>query len=230
MSFRPDVFLHDLLSFDFAGAALMTLWISIVSMLIGLAVGLALALMQESRSRLLRWPAWTYLWLFRGTPVLLQIIFAFNVLPGFGVMLSGPVCAVLALGLHEAAYVAEIFRAGLGAVKAGQRDAARALGMSEWRVMHLVVLPQALRLVIPPIGNQFIGMLKLSALISVIGVRELLLAAEQSASGTFRYLEALSAAGVYYLAFTTMLMSLQRVLERRLGRAEGLVAGLTADG
>ena len=230
MSFRPDVFLHNLLSFDFAGAALMTLWISLVAMLLGLAVGLALALMQPSRFRPLRWLAWTYLWLFRGTPVLLQIIFAFNVLPGFGVILSGPVCAVLALGLHEAAYVTEIFRAGLGAVKAGQRDAARALGMSEWRVMHLVVLPQALRLVIPPIGNQFIGMLKLSALVSVIGVRELLLAAEQSASGTFRYLEALSAAGVYYLAFTTVLMSLQRLLERKLGRSERPLTGLTADG
>ena len=230
MSFRLDVFLHDLLSFDFAGAALMTLWISIAAMLLGLAIGLALALMQQSRFRLLRWLAWSYLWLFRGTPVLLQIIFAFNVLPGFGIILSGPVCAVLALGLHEAAYMAEIFRSGLGAVNAGQRDAARALGMSEWKVMRLVVLPQALRLVIPPIGNQFIGMLKLSALISVIGVRELLLAAEQSASATFRYLEALSAAGVYYLAFTTVLMSLQRLLERRLGRPGLVATGLTADG
>jgi polar amino acid transport system permease protein len=230
MSFRLDVFLHDLLSFDFAGAALMTLWISIAAMLLGLAIGLALALMQQSRFRLLRWLAWSYLWLFRGTPVLLQIIFAFNVLPGFGIILSGQVCAVLALALHEAAYMAEIFRSGLAAVNAGQRDAARALGMSEWQVMRLVVLPQALRLVIPPIGNQFIGMLKLSALISVIGVRELLLAAEQSASATFRYLEALSAAGVYYLAFTTVLMSLQRVLERRLGRPGLLATGLTADG
>lgn len=229
MSFRLDVFLHDLLSFDFAGAALITLWISIAAMLLGLAIGLALALMQQSPFRLLRWLAWSYLWLFRGTPVLLQIIFAFNVLPGFGIILSGPVCAVLALGLHEAAYMAEIFRSGLGAVNAGQRDAARALGMSEWWVMRLVVLPQALRLVIPPIGNQFIGMLKLSALISVIGVRELLLAAEQSASATFRYLEALSAAGVYYLAFTTVLMSLQRVLERRLGRRGLLATGWTAD-
>ena len=230
MSFRLDVFLHDLFSFDFAGAALITLWISIAAMLLGLAIGLALALMQQSRFRLLRWLAWSYLWLFRGTPVLLQIIFAFNVLPGFGIILSGPVCAVLALALHEAAYMAEIFRSGLAAVNAGQRDAARALGMSEWQVMRLVVLPQALRLVIPPIGNQFIGMLKLSALISVIGVRELLLAAEQSASATFRYLEALSAAGVYYLAFTTVLMSLQRVLERRLGRPGLLATGLTADG
>jgi polar amino acid transport system permease protein len=230
MTFRTDVFLHDLFGYDLANAALVTLWISITSMALGSAIGLALALMQQCRFRPLRYLAWSYLWLFRGTPVLLQIIFAFNVLPGFGVILSGPVCAVLALGLHEAAYMAEIFRSGLGAVPAGQRDAARALGMSEWRVMRLVVLPQALRMVIPPIGNQFIGLLKLSALISVIGVRELLLAAEQSASATFRYLEALSAAGVYYLAFTSVLMALQHVLERRFGRPDRLPAGLPADG
>ncbi len=230
MSFRTDVFLHDLFGYDLAGAALVTLWISMTAMLLGLALGLALAIVQESRLRLLRWFVWTYLWLFRGTPVLLQIIFAFNVLPGFGLILSGPVCAVLALGLHEAAYMAEIFRGGLSGVNAGQKDAARALGMSEWRVLRLVILPQAVRLVIPPIGNQFIGILKLSALISVIGVRELLLAAEQSASATFRYLEALSAAGVYYLAFTTVLMVLQRGLERRFGHPGRLATGLTADG
>ncbi len=230
MSFRWDVFLHDLLGFDFARAAFVTLWVSMAAMVLGMAAGLILALMQQARARLLRWVAWSYLWLFRGTPVLLQIIFAFNVLPGFGVILSGPVCAVLALGLHEAAYMTEIIRGGLGGVGAGQRDAARALGMSEWRVMRLVVLPQALRLVIPPIGNQFIGMLKLSALVSVIGVRELLLAAEQSASGTFRYLEALSAAGLYYLAFTTVLMAMQHALERRLGRSGHLSPGPIAEG
>ena len=196
----------------------------------GAGAGLVLALMQKARARPFRWLAWIYLWLFRGTPVLLQIIFAFNVLPAFGVILSGPVCAVLALGLHEAAYMTEIIRGGLGAVSAGQRDAARALGMSEWQVMRLVALPQALRLVIPPIGNQFIGMLKLSALVSVIGVRELLLAAEQSASGTFRYLEALSAAGLYYLAFTTVLMSFQHMLERRFGRSGRLDMGPGATG
>ena len=215
MHFRTDIFLHDLLAYDFAGAALVTLWVSIVAMLLGSAGGLALAVMQQSRWWVLRAGAWIYLWLFRGTPVLLQIVFAFNVLPAFGIILSGPVCAVLALGLHEAAYMTEIIRGGLSGVAVGQRDAARALGMSEWGVLRLVVLPQALRLAIPPTGNQFIGMLKLSSLVSVIGVRELLLAAEQSASGTFRYIEALSAAGVYYLAFTTVLMAAQYQLERR---------------
>ena len=216
MSFQSGVFLQDLLSFNFMQAASVTLWISVAAMLLGMAGGLILALAQQAGWRPLRWFAWIYLCIFRGTPALLQIIFAFNVLPGFGLILSGPVCAILALGLHEAAYMSEIIRAGLGGVADGQRDAAKALGMSEWKVMRLVVLPQALRLVIPPVGNQFIGMLKLSSLISVIGVRELLLAAEQSASGTFRYLEALSAAGVYYLAFTALLMAGQQALERGL--------------
>jgi polar amino acid transport system permease protein len=216
MSFRYDIFLHELTGFNFAQAAWVTLWVSTLSMLLGLALGLVLALLQEARWAPLRWVAWIYLGIFRGTPALLQIIFAFNVLPGFGLILSGPVCAVLALGLHEAAYMTEIIRSGLGGVGAGQRDAAKALGMSGAWVMRLVVLPQALRLVIPPIGNQFIGMMKLSSLISVIGVRELLLTAEQSASGNFRYLEALSAAGVYYLGFTALLMTGQHALERRL--------------
>ncbi len=216
MTFRYDVFLHELFGFNFAEAAFVTLWVSVASLLLGMAGGLLLALMQQARIRPLRWLAWLYLWLFRGTPVLLQIIFAFNVLPSFGLILSGPACGVLALGLHEAAYMAEIMRGGLGGVGPGQRDASRALGMSERQVIRLVVLPQALRLVVPPVGNQFIGMLKLSSLVSVIGIRELLLAAEQSASGTFRYLEALSAAAVYYLAFTTVLMAAQHLLERRL--------------
>ena len=119
VSFRVDVFLHDLLGFNFANAAVVTLWISLAAMLIGLVGGLLLALAQQARWRALRWLAWFYLWLFRGTPVLLQIIFAFNVLPSFGLILSGPVCAVLALGLHEAAYMTEIIRGGLGAVGPG---------------------------------------------------------------------------------------------------------------
>lgn len=216
MGFRFDVFWHDLLGFSFWQASLTTLWISAASMLVGVLGGLILGLLQRARWRAARWLAWFYLWLFRGTPALLQIIFAFNVLPSFGLILSGPTCAVLALGLHEAAYMAEIFRSGLSAVGQGQRDAARALGLSPGRTLRLVILPQAIRVMIPPMGNQFIGMLKLSSLISVIGVKELLLVAEQAASGTFRYLEALSAAGLYYLLFTTVLMAGQHRLERAL--------------
>ncbi len=216
--FRPDVFLADLLSPQFAAAALATLWISLLSLLLGTAGGLVLAMAQEAGPRPLRAAVRCYLWLFRGTPVLLQIIFAFNVLPVFGLVLPGWACAVLALGLNEAAYMAEIIRSGIRAVGAGQRTAGLALGLTPWQAMRLVVLPQAARVVLPPMGNQFIGMLKLSALISVIGVRELLLVAEQAASGSFRYLEALAAAAVYYLAGTTLFVAGQGWLERRLGQ------------
>jgi polar amino acid transport system permease protein len=150
--------------------------------------------------------------------VLLQLVFAFNVLPAFGVLLPGFACAVLALGLNEGAYMAEIMRSGIRAVGPGQRLAARALGLEDAKVMRWVVLPQALRIVIPPIGNQFIGMLKLSALVSVIGVKELLLVADETASGNFRYIETLTAAGIYYLVLTTVFMAIQSVIERSLRR------------
>lgn len=211
--FRPGIFLHYLFSVDFATAALATLWISLASLLLGMAVGLLLALAQEARAGLVRGGVRLYLWLFRGTPVLLQIVFAFNVLPSFGIVMPGYMCAILALGLNEGAYMAEIMRSGLSAVGPGQRAAARALGLEEWPMMRWVVLPQALRIIIPPIGNQFISMLKVSALISVIGVHELLLVADQAASSNFRYFEALSAAGVYYLALTTLFMVVQHRIE-----------------
>ena len=109
--------------------------------------------------------------------------------------------------------MAEIIRSGLQAVGRGQRTAARALGMQEWQVMRYVVLPQALRIIVPPTGNQFIGMLKLSALVSTVAVEDLLLVANQAASANFRYLEALSAAGIYYLMFTTLFMLVQARIE-----------------
>ena len=211
-----DLVLTYLSSARFAVAAGMTLLVSVCALAGGMVGGLLLALGQESRFGAVRALTVAYLWLFRGTPVLFQLIFAFNVLPSFGIVLSGFACAVLALSLNEGAYMAEIMRSGLRAVGPGQREAARALGMTEWRAMRAVVAPQALRIVVPPIGNQFIGMLKLSALVSVVAVEELLLVANQTASSNFRYLEALSAAGIYYLVLTTVFMGLQALLERRL--------------
>ncbi|MFI5011891.1 MAG: amino acid ABC transporter permease [Hyphomicrobiales bacterium] len=216
--FQPATFFRYLLSIDYAAAAGNTLWISLASLILGLAVGLLLAVAQEARLAPIRAAVTLYLWLFRGTPVLLQIVFAFNVLPSFGIVLPGYACAVLALGLNEGAYMAEIMRAGIRAVGFGQREAARALGLRERQIMRLIVLPQAFRIIIPPIGNQFIGMLKLSALVSVIGVRELLLIADQAASSNFRYMEALSAAGIYYLALTTLFMAVQNRIEWALSR------------
>ncbi len=203
---------------QFLRGAGMTLLITVVSLLIGMAVGLILALAQGSRYRGARWFGLLYLWLFRGTPVLFQLIFVFNVLPVFGILLSGFASAVLALGLNEGAYMAEIMRSGIQAISRGQRTAARALGMTEWQVMRHVVLPQAFRIIIPPIGNQFIGMLKLSALVSVIAVQDLLLVANQTASANFRYLQALGAAGIYYLLLTTLFMTVQGRIERWANR------------
>ncbi len=216
--FQPHLLAQYLISADFFHGAVMTLSLSIAALATGMAIGLLLAVGQEVPLRAVRWMVVFYLWLFRGTPVLLQLVFAFNVLPAFGILLPGFACAVLALGLNEGAYMAEIMRSGIRAVGPGQRLAARALGLEEWRVMRWVVLPQALRIIIPPIGNQFIGMLKLSALVSVIGVQELLLVADQTASGNFRYIETLTAAGIYYLALTTVFMTIQSVIERRFRR------------
>ena len=219
--FSPHMMLGYLFSFNFLHAAMMTVWISFASLLVGMLIGLLLAAGQEVPSRIVRGAIMGYLWLFRGTPVLLQLVFAFNVLPLFHVVLPAYACAVLALGLNEGAYMTEIMRSGIRAVGPGQRLAARALGLEDRQIMLWVVLPQALRIVIPPIGNQFNGMLKLSALVSVIGVQELLLMADQTASMNFRYLETLTTAGIYYLAMTTVLMVVQVFIERACERRRG---------
>ncbi|SOE96265.1 polar amino acid transport system permease protein [Burkholderia sp. D7] len=203
-------------SAEFARGAAVTLVLTLLSLFFGMVIGLALALLQAIPSRIARTFSFVYLWLFRGTPVLFQIIFIYNVLPSFGIRFSAFVCAVLALSLNEGAFMCEIFRSGLHSVKRGQRTAGLALGMTGGKVLLHIVLPQALRVVLPPIGNQMIGMLKLSALVSVIAVQELLLIANQTASANFRYLEALTAAGIYYLALTTLFMLFQGWLERSL--------------
>jgi len=200
----------------FFRGAMMTLLVTVTSLVFGMLAGLVIALLQESRFNALRVLPVAYLWLFRGTPVLFQIIFIYNVLPGFGIRLSAFLSAVIALSLNEGAYMAEIIRSGLGAVKKGQRTAGLALGLTRGGVMRYIVLPQALRVILPPIGNQMIGMLKTSALVSVVAVQELLLAANQTAAANFRYFEALTAAGVYYLLLTTLFMVVQAWLERVL--------------
>lgn len=205
-----------LVSPAFFHGAMLTLLITATSLFFGIIVGLVVALLQELRFRFLQGSTLVYLWLFRGTPVLFQIIFIYNVLPTFGIRLSAFVSAVIALSLNEGAYMAEIIRSGLQAVKKGQRTAGLALGMTRAAVMRYIVIPQAARIILPPIGNQMIGMLKTSALVSVVAVEELLLVANQTASSNFRYFEALTAAGIYYLALTTLFMVFQYFLERSL--------------
>jgi len=211
-----DMVIQYIVSPAFFHGAVLTLVITVTALFFGILTGLVIALMQETRWRPLQLFTLFYVWMFRGTPVLFQIIFIYNVLPTFGIRLSAFLSAVIALALNEGAYMAEILRSGLDAVKKGQRTAGLALGMTGAQVMRWIVLPQAARIVLPPMGNQMIGMLKTSALVSVIAVEELLLVANQAASASFRYLEALTAAGVYYLALTTLFMILQAMMERSL--------------
>jgi len=185
-------------------------------MLAGILIGLVMALVKTSNIGLLKKVADVYIWLFRGTPVLLQMIFIFAALPQLGVRFSPFQSAVIALALNEGAYMAEIIRAGLQAVGKDQRTAARVLGLTESQILRYVVLPQAARIVVPPTGNQFIGMLKLSALASVIAVQDLLLTAQRTASANFDYIDTLIAAAVYYLLLTTVFTAGQNWLERRL--------------
>ena len=209
-------FIDYFLSVNFALGAGITLALTLVSMILGIAGGLVLALVKTSGVRVLQAPTDLYIWLFRGTPVLLQLIFIFNALPQMGLRFSAFASAVIALSLNESAYMAEIIRAGIESVDKGQRSAARVLGLRDSQIMRYIVLPQAMRLIVPPTGNQFIGMLKLSALASVIAVQDLLLRAQRVASANFDYIDTLVAAGAWYLILTTLFTYGQRRLERRM--------------
>lgn len=216
----------------FLKGAAMTVLLSMLSIVAGMVLGLPLALLQSIPSKPVRWAVAAYLWVVRGTPVLLQLILAFNVLPLAGIVLPGFMCAVLVLSINESAYMAEIFRSGISSVGKGQRMAAKALGLRDSQVFWDVVFPQAARVIVPPLGNQFIGMLKLSSIVSVIAVEELLLVANQAAGESFRYLEALTAAAVYYLLLTSFLMVIQARIEAWAGRKKRTrpsAAGVTAE-
>ncbi len=218
-------------------AALRTLELTIVAMVIGITLGVILALLRQSGHGGLRLLSGGYIWLFRGTPVLLQILLWFNislVFPHISIslpltsshlidaqsntLITPFVAAVLGLGLNEGAYMAEIVRSGFMSVGQGEIDAARALGMPPLTVFRRITLPQSMRIIVPPTGNQLIGMLKTTALTSVIGYGELLLVSQRIYGQNFRVMELLTVASIWYLVMTTALMLLQRPLENRLGR------------
>jgi ABC-type amino acid transport system permease subunit len=164
--------------------------------------------------------SWVYNWIFRATPTLLQLFFIWYALPqlwtGFAQSWFTPFMAAwIALSLNEGAYMSEIIRAGLLSVDPGQELAGRALGMSRKRILRRVVVPQAVRIVIPPTGNEFITLLKLTSLASIISLHEILTASQELSVVKFQYIEPLLAALVYYLAIVSVLMVLQSRLERR---------------
>ncbi len=210
-----DSMLNYVFDVNFLKAAGVTFVLTVLSMAIGIGGGLVLALLKTAPLSVLRWIADAYIWLFRGTPVLLQLIFVFNVLPGWGLTFGPFTCAVIALSLNEAAYMAEIVRGGLLGIDRGQRTAAHMLGLSPAKTFRWVVLPQTMRLILPPTGNQLIGMLKTSALASVVAVQDLLLTAQREAAGSFDYVGTLTAAAVYYLVLTTFFTVLVHRFEQR---------------
>ncbi len=215
---------------------LRTVELTVLAMLIGIALGVLLAVMRLSSNRVLSITSWAYIWFFRGTPLLVQLIFWYNLsalfprlgigIPFGPVFVSGSanvfittyVAAILGLGLNEGAYMAEIVRSGILSVDEGQVEAAYSLGMRKVQIMWRIVLPQAMKVIIPPTGNQTIGMLKSSSLVSVISVPELLFTAQIIYTRTYQTIPLLIVASIWYLAVTTVLTIGQFYIERYFGK------------
>ena len=201
--------------YDFLPAAGMTLQVTAVGIIIGLILGLVFALMRLSKFKILSYPAKFYIWLIRGTPLLLQLLFIYFGLVSI-ISLDKLPSAFIALGIHNGAYIAEIFRGAIQAVDRGQREAGKSLGMTNWMIMRRIILPQALKRAIPPLSNQFIIALKDSSLASAVAVPELLLLARQYGSATYRLMDFLTIAAIYYLTMTTILTAIANLIEKRL--------------
>ncbi|CAB4869105.1 MAG: ABC transporter permease subunit [Actinobacteria bacterium] len=215
-----------------------TVELTAVSMAIGLTLGIMLAVMRQSPNPVLKSISWFYIWLFRGTPLLVQLIFWFYIAAlypqiSFGVPFGGPalfsgsantvitatVAAYLALSLNEGAYMAEIVRAGLLSVDDGQREAAEALGLSRFQTMRHIILPQAMRVIVPPTGNETINMLKTTSLVFVLGqVLDLLTTVQLIYAANYKVIPLLLVASAWYLILTSVLYVGQYYLERRFGR------------
>jgi polar amino acid transport system permease protein len=215
----------------------VTVRLTLMAMVIGVLLGVILAVMRLSPNRLVSGASWFYIWFFRGTPLLVQILFWNNIGALYntivlGVPFGGPglihanansliptsVAVVLALGTNEAAYMAEIVRAGIISVAHGQTEAAQSLGLGRLQVMRLIVLPQAIRVIVPPTGNEVISMLKNTSLASVVAYGELLYAVQLIYGVSFQIIPMLMVSVVWYLVMTSVLYVVQYFIERRYGR------------
>jgi polar amino acid transport system permease protein len=195
-----------------------TVWLTVSAMAGGLVLGLVIALLRLSPWRGLSGTARFYIWFFRGTPLLIQLVVVYSGLPQIGLKFGVVGSALLALILNEAAYLAEIMRSGFLAVPAGQRDAAMALGLPRAATLWKVTMPQAIRITLPSFGNSVNGLLKATSITSVISMEELMRRGEMLMQVKFDVLEVFAAAAVYYLLLTTLWDYAQRWLERRYGR------------
>ena len=210
----------------------LTVLLTVASMLLGIALGLITGVARLSSNVVVSGVAWLYVWFFRGTPVLIQLLLWFNIalvfptvgIPGIGsvsanTLVTPIVAAILGLGVNEGAYIGEIVRGGITSVDEGQREAALAIGSSHAHMYRRIVLPQAIRVIIPTIGNETIGMLKTTSLVSVIAVQELLGSAQQIYFVNGAIMELLIVASVWYLLATSVLSIVQYYVERHFGRS-----------
>jgi polar amino acid transport system permease protein len=208
-----------------------TVLMAICAMALGIVLGVTVAIMRLTPNPVLRGVAAAYTWLFRGTPVILQLLLWFNlalVFPTIGIpglwsgravdVMTPLFAALLGLGINQGAYTSEVVRAGLLSVDQGQYEAAQTIGMGRLRMLRRIILPQAMRVVIPPLGNEFIGMIKTTSLASVIQYPEVLHNAENIYYANSRVIELLIVAGLWYLAVVSVLTPLQVLLERRFAR------------
>jgi polar amino acid transport system permease protein len=202
------------------GGAELTIIVCVASIVLATALALVGALARLSSNVVLSAAASLYVSLVRGTPLLVQIYFIYFALPEMGIVLPPVEAGVIALGFNYGAYMTEIFRAGIQAVPPGQREAAQALGMPEHLITRRIVLPQAIRIVIPAIGNEFIAMIKDSSLVSLIGIRELLWRARGVGTRQVATVEAMIIAAAVYWALTIIFSFFQERLERRMARSD----------
>jgi polar amino acid transport system permease protein len=204
---------------------LVTIGLTVATMLSGLVLGTIVALANMSRRVALAGVARCYIWVFRGTPLLVQLVMIYTALPQVGIKLSVLPSALLALTLNEAAYLSETIRGGFNGVPKGQTEAAKALGLSRWHTLRLVLAPQVARLIIPPLGNSLNGLLKATSLASVISLEELMRRAQVLMQEKFEVLELYTVAAIYYLLLTTLWNFVQVRLEHHYGRGYAETAG-----
>ncbi len=208
-----------------------TVVMAVLAMALGIVLGVVVAVMRLSPNPVLAAAAAFYTWLFRGTPLILQLLLWFNlalVFPTIGIpglwsgravdIMTPFLSALLGLGINQGAYTSEVVRAGMLSVDAGQYEAAAAIGMGRLRALRRIILPQAMRVVLPPLGNEFIGMVKATSLASVIQYPEVLHSAENIYYANSRVIELLIVAGLWYLLVVSVLTPLQMLLERRFAR------------
>ncbi|WP_210496886.1 amino acid ABC transporter permease [Microvirga antarctica] len=220
--FNVESFLNYLYSPYLIGGAWTTIWLTAVSIAGGFALGVVIALMRMSRSRAASNAAVFYIWLFRGTPLLIQLIIIYTGLPQLGLRFNVIQSALIGLILNEAAYLAEIVRGGFLSIPKGQIEAARSLGLTKLQTLFKVTGPQVIRTILPPLGNSVNGLLKATSIASVISMEELLRRAQVLIQVRFEVLEIFSVCAIYYLVITSLWQLVQTRIERRFGRAYAL--------